>query len=346
MLRHCLRGSAHFKNWQIGYDKFQSNLVPLTSYYIAVPNHRTFSKWVYESFFSPAPLDPTLWNNVIWGTQHLFTTFHAFTGVSWGYGIILCTALLRSSVTFPLLVFSEINNDRLKVLLLDIEKSGVKDKMRSEVKKVLKWLHHRENFSSESLKGVGQKLLNNNRDEYLKTEFAERNCHPFKGLVLPCVQIPLWVSCSIALRNMCGFYMVEGDSIVPTCPELINESFLWIPSLLEPSLTIGLLCGLLYFVLVEINIYKEFTGKPMPKRGRLFTNFLRVYSLGVVPYFSTIVPSALTLYWASSAAIGLIHNLLLMSPYVRRLLGITSGTSPDERPFQNVIKGFKSYWKL
>lgn len=41
--------------------------------------------------------------------------------------------------------------------------------------------------------------------------YIRDNCHPFKEYIMPWVQIPLWISISLALRNMAGALPVEGS---------------------------------------------------------------------------------------------------------------------------------------
>ena len=43
------------------------------------------------------------------------------------------------------------------------------------------------------------------RDMYIR-----ENCHPAKTTVLAWVQIPMWVSLSLALRNMAGALPIKG----------------------------------------------------------------------------------------------------------------------------------------
>lgn len=46
----------------------------------------------------------------------------------------------------------------------------------------------------------------------VREQFEENNCHPKKDYILPWIQIPLWISMSLALRNMCGAFIVSGQS--------------------------------------------------------------------------------------------------------------------------------------
>ena len=43
-------------------------------------------------------------------------------------------------------------------------------------------------------------------------EFEKHGFHPAKSLVVGFIQVPLWISMSLALRNMCGWINVKGLS--------------------------------------------------------------------------------------------------------------------------------------
>ena len=43
----------------------------------------------------------------------------------------------------------------------------------------------------------------------MQTLYERDNCHPMKEFILPWIQIPLWISMSLALRNMAGAIYVS-----------------------------------------------------------------------------------------------------------------------------------------
>ena len=44
----------------------------------------------------------------------------------------------------------------------------------------------------------------------MQEEFEKHGFHPAKSFVVGFIQIPLWISMSLALRNMCGWINVKG----------------------------------------------------------------------------------------------------------------------------------------
>lgn len=250
---------------------------------------------------------------------------------------------LRTVVTLPLLIYGEVNQDRLHLLGEDVENRKLRQRLIAEIEEVSKF-----NPSAFPYKKSKEWLLNSERKRLMKKEYQEWNCHPGKGLALPIIQIPLWIASSIALRNMSGQFVIDGANLSPTRPDLADESFLWMSDLTLPdtSFAIPFLVGLTFLVLTEINVYKQFSGQPMGRRGKFLTNLLRGVSIFVMPTFAYLVPATLSLYWLSSGLIGLIHNIIVMTPSVRRKFGITLRASPHDKPGKTIWRGFKGYWKL
>lgn len=89
------------------------------------------------------------------------------------------------------------------------------------------------------------------------TKLIEReNCHPLKTSILLLFQIPLWISVSIALRNL--VYMLPTSSLDSelTYLELSLGGFAFIPNLTVPdsSFIIPFLLGILNLGIIEVNI--------------------------------------------------------------------------------------------
>lgn len=64
--------------------------------------------------------------------------------------------------------------------------------------------------------------------------------------------------------------------------------------------------------------------------------FFRGVSIMMVP-IAAYVPSGLALYWVSSSTFGILQNLFLLSPKVRRMAKIPKVDSEHERPYRFLI---------
>lgn len=87
------------------------------------------------------------------------------------------------------------------------------------------------------------------------TKLIEReNCHPLKTSILLLFQIPLWISVSIALRNL--VYMLPNSSLEAeiTYLELTLGGFGFIPNLAvaDYSLIFPFLLGILNLGIIEV----------------------------------------------------------------------------------------------
>lgn len=310
------------------------------------PHRRDFTQSTYDIFFSPNPPHPTLWNNAIWCADYYFSALHDYMGLSWGWSVVLGTVFLRSIVTLPLLIYGEICQDRLLLLLDDpVLEKQVKKQVMFEIQQTLRqnpsfvppegWMNRRLNFGPEKRRAM-------------KEQYVKNNCHPIKKLALPLIQIPLWFASSIALRNICGAYGIDGAMMLPTRPDMAHEPFLWLSDLTlsDSTFVIPFFVGLTYLILIEFNLYKMYNGEPVGKRARIVLTMLRGHSIFIMPYFAYILPTTVSLYWLSSGAIGLIHNIIIMTPAVRRSFGITLRASPDDAPGKTIWRGFKGHWKI
>jgi len=72
-------------------------------------------------------------------------------------------------------------------------------------------------------------------------------------------------------------------------------------------------------------------------------NFFRVYSIFMIPLAAT-VPSAVSLYWASSGVAGILVNLTLLSPKVKKLVRIPEVEKISGNPYIELANNIKTRW--
>jgi len=72
-------------------------------------------------------------------------------------------------------------------------------------------------------------------------------------------------------------------------------------------------------------------------------NFFRVYSIFMIPLAAT-VPSAVSLYWASSGVAGILVNLTLLSPKVKNLVRIPEVEKISGNPYIELANNIKTRW--
>ena len=113
----------------------------------------------------------------------LLEQFHVSLGLPWWAAIVLLSILGRVIIA-PILVRSQVNNVRLA-------------KIRPELEKLMKRL--------QEAKARDDKIAVNKNALASRQLFKENDCSPVRSLAAPFVQLPIALSCFIAIRKMSEF---------------------------------------------------------------------------------------------------------------------------------------------
>jgi inner membrane protein COX18 len=121
--------------------------------------------------------------------------------------------------------------------------------------------------------------------------FIKYNCHPLRVFILPLMQIPFWISMSLALRNMTGsVYLFSDIEDSVLTPSLENGGMLWFPNMLIPDATcilpiVNITINLLLLELVMLQ-----RGDNIRKFEKIVLNLTRLFSLWIM-YIGIYSPS-------------------------------------------------------
>ncbi|OUT24649.1 hypothetical protein CAS74_001038 [Pichia kudriavzevii] len=164
--------------------------------------------------------------------------------------------------------------------------------------------------------------------------FKDYGCQSWKMVLLPAVQIPLWVSFSYMFRTITGWSDLGKKSIDMS---LTEERFLHLHdlSVSDPYFALPVVLGIVALSNAEWN-FKTADLMQLTTRGK--KNTLRPTAFDVIITLSrsslifltavaTQAPAALVIYWISSNAYSLLQNILMdkflplrYSPYDRSKL--------------------------
>ena len=258
--------------------------------------------------------------------QGFLESVHSFTHLPWWCTIVLTCVGLRSFITLPLAVHQ--NKLITKIELL-----------QPTLKELTEALKHRVTVESRS-KGLSaeaaNKVFKKQLRKYTYDLYSTNGCNPIKLYTLPWAQIPLWIVLSLALRNLSGTFRWDskGENPCPSHPDMSKEGALWFPDLTLPDYTgmLPVFLGLANLANIELHALKR---KDPPLKQRTITMFFRLLSLCMV-VVALKVPAAMSLYWSASAAFGLLQNISLKFPRVRRILGIPETPSESATPFKDM----------
>ncbi|KAL6117180.1 cox18 [Pungitius sinensis] len=257
--------------------------------------------------------------------EHYLVSVQQVSGLPWWLSIIVATLSVRTLITLPLATYQMVIIGKVEALQAEI--SELAKRLRYEVSiraKERGWTEKQSRFQfKKNLRRIVSQL------------YIRDNCHPFKASLLIWVQLPLWISVSLALRNLS-----LDQSVLQ--PEMASGGALWFPDLTSPDATwiLPLCLGLTNLLIVEVFSLQRVS----PSRfQRIMTNSVRAVSVLMIPIAAT-VPSSMALYWLTSSLVGFGHNLILRSPAILKILKLQ--TVKSESPYRDIVSAFISkYFK-
>nr|XP_016933984.1 cytochrome c oxidase assembly protein COX18, mitochondrial [Drosophila suzukii] len=255
--------------------------------------------------------------------QDVLIKIHDYSGLPWWASIVLSTFLFRSVVTLPLTIYQHKITARIEKIALEMP--AIVEELKKEAamaKQKFKWSDKQTQIVyRRSIKKQWQNLI------------VRDNCHPMKTMIVLWGQIPLWIFQSVALRNL--VYMLPDPmsieaQIVTT--EMTIGGFGWIPNLtvVDNSYILPVTLGLINLAIIEVQAMSR--TRPPTRLQSIANNVFRGLSVVMVPVACT-VPSALCVYWVASSSFGLAQNLLMLSPEVRRSVGIPKTQTELSQPY-------------
>ncbi len=266
--------------------------------------------------------------------QQGLVNLHDITGLPWWATIILSTILLRSCITVPLTIYQ--NKIVARIELISMEMPDIVKQLKIEASQA----KHLYNWTDKQTSNVFQRSVKKQWTALIVRE----NCHPLKTMIVLWGQIPLWIMQSVALRNLIS--MMPNPNLFEAqlaFTQLSMGGFGWIPNLTEidASYILPVTLGILNLAIVEIQVMSKI--QPPSKLQKYATNFFRILSVCMVQIAAT-VPSGLALYWTTSSAFGLTQNLVLMSPKIKRFIGVPKTPSQLDDPYKHLADVTKERW--
>ncbi|XP_020289721.1 mitochondrial inner membrane protein COX18 [Pseudomyrmex gracilis] len=254
-------------------------------------------------------------------TQDSLLWMHDCTGLPWWAVIVLATVSLRTLLTLPLSFYQQYIMAKLENLKLEM------NQLVKEMKAEAAYGKHKYKWSDD----YTRRLYNLSARKQWNKLIVRENCHPAKASLVVLVQIPLWVSLSVSIRNLCYMLPKQDASAYATYQEFINGGFLWMTNLTATDpFVLPLAMALFNLAIIEINCMSRV--QEMTKWKKYLTNFFRIVAIGMIP-LAMYVPSCVSLYWTTSSAFGLFQNLILLSPKLRRLAKVPVTASESPHPY-------------
>lgn len=251
--------------------------------------------------------------------EQFLVGFQELSGASWWLSIATATLTIRSTVTLPLAAYQTVVLHRVESLQKEISELSLRLRYEVSVRaKELGWSERTCRFQFKK-----------NMRRIVSELYIRDNCHPFKASILVLVQVPIWISLSLALREL----SLDSSALYTA---LAAGGALWFRDLTVPDPTwiIPVSLGLSNLLLVELASLQQ---KPASGRfQKVLLYSFRALSLLMIPV-SACVPTCMSLYWLCSSLVGLGHNMILRSNKVNSLLHIPPKSST---PYRDLYTAF------
>ncbi|XP_032680416.1 cytochrome c oxidase assembly protein COX18, mitochondrial isoform X2 [Odontomachus brunneus] len=174
--------------------------------------------------------------------QDFLLWVHDYTGLPWWLVIVLSTVIMRTTVTLPLSFYQQNIIGKLENLKLEMNEIAKQMKKETNYGTYLyKWPRdYATHLYAHSMKKQWNNLI------------VRENCHPAKTNILVLVQVPLWVSLSISIRNLCYMLPKQDASAYATYQEFTTDGFLWITNLtVADPFVLPIAMGLFNLAIIE-----------------------------------------------------------------------------------------------
>lgn len=151
----------------------------------------------------------------------------------------------------------------------------------------------------------------------MRALFKKFDCNPMKSLIVPLVQMPMFISMFVGLRKMPDYFPNE----------LSTGGIWWFPDLTaaDPMYIMPIASGIMFIGMVELG--KEQMLANNRQQGEIFLNVFR--AMGVVVTVATInFPAAIFCYWMPNNSVSALQAMAFNNPTFRRALGIWDLPAP------------------
>ncbi|KAI8900489.1 60Kd inner membrane protein-domain-containing protein [Globomyces pollinis-pini] len=251
----------------------------------------SFSALKHRSFSSDGPIRESLFY------------LHDTLTCPWSFTIVATTVIIRALVTLPL----SLHQRQMSKRSLQIQ--PLLSAWKNTIDKTV---------STQSISSKNQKMTLTDQQVKIRTMYRDHarilyskfNCNPMKQIVLPLIQIPIFIYMTMEVRNLAGFDFLWFTAD-PAAAGMLTEGILWFTDLTvcDPTLIGPIILGTLQLVNTELNnLLRISTPSTI---SRVLTIVFRALSVLMI-YVATQVPAAVLLYWITSAAFSIFQNGLFL----------------------------------
>lgn len=248
-------------------------------------------------------------NFIVSGVMDIVDNVHLFMDIPYWEAIIVSTIGLRV-LLFP-------------IALKSIQSSGRMAAMRPAMEKVQANFKNDPNNSDIKAKAK--------YEQEMRALFVKYKVNPFRAMMFPFVQLPVFISIFMALKQM-------GEHF----PGFATGGALWFQDLgmADPTYILPVFNSLSFLIMIEIGS----DGVQMQQKGH-FKWIMRGLAVAMVPLTAS-MPQGLFVYWAANNTLSIIQTNLLKWEPLRQYFDIPKPPAPEDTPNLKVQNPFSAVMKV
>jgi len=262
----------------------------------------TSDETVVQQVFDPYWLNPS--DQVI----KLVNFVHESTGTPYALSVLGITLAIRA-VMLPIVIKSQKNSSRMAHMKPEM------DALKAKFDRMGAGSAHQNDSETNQRMAAEMNAL-----------FARYDCHPIKAMMLPFIQLPVFMSFFFGLKKMPDFFQSE----------LSSGGYFWFVDLTQSDGTylLPVLSAGTFLATIEVGKKQMQSSSPM---GSSMVNLFRGLALIMVP-LTSYFPAILFCYWVPNNFISLTQSLIFKNKAIKRNLGIWE--PPPPVPGAPAQKGF------
>lgn len=261
-------------------------------------------------------------------------TVHDVTGSPWWLSIFLSTLMIRSFIMTPLMIVQMQGMAKYRQVMPLLKK--IDGELQKEVKvatEKFKWT-----------KKMAYMQYQSNLLRHQKTVFKKYKVPGiFRRYFLPWVQIPLWMSLSVSMRDLTMSLPITLQPSVEqmtAATQLSQEGCLWFQNLCvaDPYFILPVVFCVANLSVIEI--YRGDGKTPLTGFSKFLVYTVRGLSVIMLP-IACQMPAGVVLYWTYSSFYGVLQALLLRSRKVRTFFKIPIPKHESQTPYRDILGRFR-----
>ena len=149
------------------------------------------------------------------------------------------------------------------------------------------------------------------------------------------LQMPIWLSMTMAINNLIQNPQTHSDFLVEGPLFMSNLAFPVETYFLPVLVSLITIANMKSQSLMLVKSEDHFSAEKKSKASRFITVFY-VSLQPLIIFLTSIVPSGIALQWVTTATVSLAFKMVLVSPRVKKICGITMYPDDPEKPYQNI----------